>query len=335
MSEMEDLLGQVATTIGTYRVGEVDPPTTRHVERWLGQFTPDKKLLLLRELAHVLRNTFITKEWTIGFLERLSENQNLAGANPAAYWKAVNILSIQKVGNSQKEMVALLGEALRRHYGFDLAARCVPGGDYIYLDDGIFSGSRAISDLGDWIRDHAPPVAKLRVIVIALHAGGYYWVKNRLAQIAREAGKQLSIDFWHAALLENRKTYKDVSSVLWPSVVPDSQEVQANFAAIAASPYPLQLRNPGDARWPFSSEEGRQVLESEFWIAGAKIKANVTEEKEHFRPLGFGSFGAGFGTLLVTYRNCPNNAPLALWWGDGGVSTRALNWYPLFKRRTN
>lgn len=335
MGEMDDLLEQVATTIRTYRVGQVDAPTPNHVGRWLSQFTPDKQLPLLREFNHVVKKAFFTKEWIVGFLETLSENQKLAGADPANYWAAANILSIQQVGQSQREMVALLGEALRRRYGLNVATCGVPGGDFIYLDDGIFSGSRAISDLGEWIRNHAPVVAKLRIIVVALHAGGYYWVKGKLEDIARVAGKQVSIDFWRAGVVENRKAYKDTSNVLWPSVVPNAPEVEANVAALAASRFPLQLRNPGPVQWPFSSEEGRQILESEFWIAGARIKAKIVEDKEYFRPLGFGSFGAGFGTMLVTYRNCPNNAPLALWWGDGGVSTPALNWYPLFKRRTN
>ena len=35
----------------------------------------------------------------------------------------------------------------------------------------------------------------------------------------------------------------------------------------------------------------------------------------------------GFGSLIVTYRNCPNNAPLALWVD--------APWYPLFPRTTN
>jgi hypothetical protein len=35
----------------------------------------------------------------------------------------------------------------------------------------------------------------------------------------------------------------------------------------------------------------------------------------------------GFGSLIVTFRNCPNNAPLALWAGDP--------WHPLFPRTTN
>jgi hypothetical protein len=35
----------------------------------------------------------------------------------------------------------------------------------------------------------------------------------------------------------------------------------------------------------------------------------------------------GFGSTLVTFRNCPNNCPLAFWAG--------YPWYPLFQRKTN
>jgi hypothetical protein len=46
------------------------------------------------------------------------------------------------------------------------------------------------------------------------------------------------------------------------------------------------------------------------------------------RPLGHMTLVTlGFGSLIVTYRNCPNNAPLALWVDHP--------WYPLFPRTTN
>ncbi len=49
---------------------------------------------------------------------------------------------------------------------------------------------------------------------------------------------------------------------------------------------------------------------------------------ESQRPLGHTSLEAlGFGSMIVTFRNCPNNAPLALWVG--------APWYPLFPRTTN
>ena len=55
-------------------------------------------------------------------------------------------------------------------------------------------------------------------------------------------------------------------------------------------------------------------------------------DRKKWKPLGISSFpGFGFGALLFSYRNCPNNTPLAFWWGDwNGNST----WYPLFQRKT-
>lgn len=49
---------------------------------------------------------------------------------------------------------------------------------------------------------------------------------------------------------------------------------------------------------------------------------------EYQRPLGNMVLETlGFGSMLVTFRNCPNNSPLALWAGDP--------WYPLFPRKVN
>ena len=94
------------------------------------------------------------------------------------------------------------------------------------------------------------------------------------------------------------------------------------------------MRNAGGALGVFSSEAGRQLLESEFLIAGVKIRTLTQSPKDFIRPLGLGNFGVGFGSLLVTYRNCPNNCPLALWWGDPEATSGALHWYPLLSRKT-
>lgn len=82
------------------------------------------------------------------------------------------------------------------------------------------------------------------------------------------------------------------------------------------------------------AEAGRQLLESEFLIAGVKIRSLIQSPKDFIRPLGCGNFGVGFGSMLVTYRNCPNNCPLALWWGDPEATSGALHWYPLLSRKT-
>lgn len=86
----------------------------------------------------------------------------------------------------------------------------------------------------------------------------------------------------------------------------------------------------------FSSEDGRQLLERELLLAGMQIRSISQNPSPAIRPLGLSPFGVGFGSMIATYRNCPNNAPLALWWGDPKAhsSHPFSHWYPLMQRRT-
>ena len=78
----------------------------------------------------------------------------------------------------------------------------------------------------------------------------------------------------------------------------------------------------------FSSEAGRDLLEQQLLQAGLQIKEERLYFKENYRPLGYTVLKTlGFGALLVTFRNCPNNCPLAFWADDP--------WYPLFPRKIN
>ena len=94
--------------------------------------------------------------------------------------------------------------------------------------------------------------------------------------------------------------------------------------------YQPRLRTPGQVGTLgfFSSDAGRQVLEQEFLKAGVRIREGNRNLGEFQRPLGNMMLDTiGFGSLIVTFRNCPNNAPLALWAGNP--------WYPLFRRTSN
>src|SRR5690606_37344899 len=101
-------------------------------------------------------------------------------------------------------------------------------------------------------------------------------------------------------------------------------------AYVDAMKYPPTLRTPGStgANLLFSSEAGRSLLEQEFLKAGVRLRELCPNLGITQRPLGHMTLDTlGFGSLIVTFRNCPNNAPLALWVGDP--------WYPLFPRATN
>lgn len=331
MSRRDDLLVSVASEIKTYRKGDLPEPTPNHVDRWLRQFTPAQQLPFLQEFDHVIKQNFITRKSVMDFLRNLVANQELVGTDPRAYWASANFLSIQRNGQSQKEMLKLFSKCLEEECRLELDACGDDGGDFIYLDDVMFSGNRVGNDLESWIVNSAPQSATVHVIVAALHSGGSYLVDKKLKTVVGQSRKKIAIKYWRASEIENRKWYKNSSSVLWPTAVPNVVEVQAYMAL--PSKYPFEPRLPSAAAIePFSSEAGRQVLESEFFIAGAKIRAMSENPKPSMRPLGFSHFGVGFGSMIVTYRNCPNNCPLAIWWGDPEATSGALHWYPLLPR---
>ncbi|MCV2402278.1 hypothetical protein OFY17_05185 [Marinomonas sp. C2222] len=331
MSERDDLLISVANEIKTYREGDLPKPTPEHVDRWLHQFTPAQQLPFLREFEHVIKQTFFTQKNVKDFLLALVTNVKLAGADPAAYWSSTNFLSIQQNGQSQKEMLRLFSKCLEDKCGLDLAGCGEEGGDFIYLDDVMFSGNRVGNDLELWVVNDAPQSATVHVIVAALHSGGSYLVDKRIKSVIEQSGKRIAVKYWRALTIENRKWYKNSSGVLWPTAVPEVDEVQYYMALPTKFAFESRQQSAAAIK-PFSSEAGRQVLESEFLIAGAKIRSMSESPKQSMRPLGFSPFGVGFGSMIVTYRNCPNNCPLAMWWGDPEATSGALHWYPLLQR---
>jgi hypothetical protein len=210
------------------------------------------------------------------------------------------------------------------------------GGDFIFLDDAIFSGTGVSHDLNRWIETQAPAEAKVQVISIALYTGSEWAFRVPIANAIKEAKKHIKITKWRAIELENQKNHKNTSEVFWPIELPNYADVQAYAAG--QEKFTFDPRCPGGiTKHPiFTSEEGRQALELHLLSAGVKIRGFCADPKPILRPLGFSRFGLGFGSTIVTYRNCPNNAPLALWWGDPNASkTHPFSkWYPLFPRKT-
>ncbi|MCX2524735.1 phosphoribosyltransferase-like protein [Larsenimonas rhizosphaerae] len=191
MDERENLLVSVANEIKTYREEDLVEPTPEHVECWLNQFTPANQLPFLREFNHVIKQTFFTKENVQEFLRNLVGNKNLAGGNPREYWASANFLKIQQKGQSQKEMLKLFAKCLEDECGLNMDTCGTQGGDFIYLDDVIFSGGRVGQDLNAWIIHNAPQSAKIHVIVAAIHSSGGWFLSNkRLKKAIVKSGKK-------------------------------------------------------------------------------------------------------------------------------------------------
>lgn len=327
MSTRTELLNSVATTIADYREGEIDPPTAEHVDTWVKQFDEAAQPPLLSELDRLLKRTYVSRTDCRKFLSGLITNKDFGSTDPVKFWRQVRFLNIQGAGNSQREMLVMFDEILQKVCALKITECGEKPITFLYLDDGIFSGYHVLNDLSGWIKTDAPGQANVRVVVIALHYGGEFNAKKGIAKVAASAGKQIEITWWRCLSIENRRTFADTSDVFWPVGLPNDADVQAYVKTLK---YPPVFRKPGSIGENkfFSSEEGRNLLEQQFLQAGVRIRSQCPYLNVYQRPLGNMILETlGFGTPIVTYRNCANNCPLAFWVGDP--------WYPLFLRKTN
>ena len=324
MAEREYLLASIASTIKDYRAGEIAEPTPEHVDRWIRQFGEDVQVPMLREVDHVFKGTYQSKDKVSSLLRTLANRPpNRSISSPVSFWHRAQILDIQQDGESQSMIRNLFGGVLHYEHGLNIEHDEPDGQTFVYLDDALFTGTRLIQDLTKWMPT-APKRATVYVCVLASHLGGEYWCRSRVSQIADNLGKEIDLQFWRFYSFENRKYYRNQSSVLWPTTGVYNDEG-------------FEPRQPDTGViYTFATELGRQVLEREFLNAGFKIQGFANSPNPILKPLGFYRFNPGFGSLFLTYRNCPNNCPLALWYGDTsyGPNHPLGRWYPLLSRKT-
>lgn len=330
MSERSSLLQSIATTIADYREGEIEAPTPGHVDTWIQQFDAAVQEPMLAELDHVFKRTYLSKTKVIRVLSGLVKNSKFAGENPGAFWKNVAFLNIQRGGSSQREMLEMFKDILLKECGLKVEDCGGEPETFLYLDDGVFSGNRVRNDLIGWIKSDAPSTTTVRVVVIAYHNNGQEYANRYIQQAAHAAKKKIKIDWWRIIQLEDRRGHIDTSEVLRPASLPEDDLTTAYVKMLKDFGHPPILRKAGamgDSRI-FSSEAGRDLLEQQLLQAGLQIREECPYLKDNHRPLGYIVLKTlGFGALLVTFRNCPNNCPLAFWVDNP--------WYPLFPRKIN
>jgi hypothetical protein len=325
MPTLQELATSVAAIIADYRQGEIPPPGARHVERWIGQFDEPVRHPMLAELLHVLTRTYASKSVVEDFLRRALESPTLVGPDLSAFRTSTRLLALQRAGSGQSEMLAIVRSLLGATPESDADDCAVHPRRFLYLDDVLFTGNRVKDDLIRWVERDAPPSAELVVAAIAMHVGGRNFAHVQIVEAAKAAGKTIDVKWLCAVLVEDRKAEIDRSDVLRPVSIPDDEPTRRYVHGMREAPL---LRRPGHVgdRGFFSSEAGRHLLEQELLKAGCRIVSACPGLGPNSRPLGnFIRDTLGFGTLFLTYRNCPQNAPLALW--------AEAPWYPLLPRK--
>jgi hypothetical protein len=324
------VLGTIASRIVDYRKGEISAPDADHVNSWISQFDPEVQDSILREIDHVLERTYVTRPEVNNFLKELSSHKDLTKGNPRKFWKETSILNIQQAGSSQKEMLQVFGEILEKEHGVDIDAGPDNGNVAVYIDDVVFSGGHVRGDLVEWVKQKAPKKVLVYIIVMAYHLGGQWFAEQEIARAAKSVGKDVKVQWCRIHQFEDRKAYLNESDVLRPVQIPDHKLTKAYAKGLADQGFPPILRKPGDIGRAklYSGEAGRNILEQQFLIKGTEIRQQSPFLNQYQRPLGNMVLRTlGFGAMIVTFRNCANNCPLALWAGDP--------WYPLFPRKTN
>ena len=326
MSKRDELLESLAKTIADYRQGEIQPRTPALINEWLQQFPHAIQDSLLSALNYVLCSTYISRDIFREFLKKLASTKKLSSDySPRDYWLRANLLNIQQGGNSQKELLEMFDEVLREIHGFGIDQTGMPDGDFIYLDDCIGTGSRLRSDVCNWLEGKSLNNVNISVITAIIYTGSWWFIEK-----IRETSE---VDLHRIALaeMENRREHRDQADVLWPASIPSHDAVRQYCTYLEGMGYPPVLRSAGNPGLSgiFRDDDQKILLEEVFLIRGCEVRKEQINLPEKFRPLGYSHLRTpGFGSMFVTYRNCPNNCPLALW-------AEQEDYPALFPRKTN
>ena len=328
MSNRNELLESIANTIQDYRAGEIEKPTPEHIDRWVSQFNESVRINILRELDYVLQKTYFNKTNFTQFLNTVINSKKLAGVEPSYFWQNIKFLNIQQGGNSQREMLLMFNSLFYEQYGLNIS-NCGANNPqaFLYLDDVLFSGNRIRNDISAWIRATAPNEAKVYIITLASHRKGQDYANREIEKVTKQTQKNIEFIWKSLVHIEDRDYYINTTDVLRPVSIPDNPLVNAYVSKMAYQPKLRRSGSVGELGF-FMSDEGRMLLEQEMLIAGTQIRQKCPNLNNYQRPLGNIVLETlGFGSMIVTFRNCPNNTPLALWAGNP--------WYPLFSRKIN
>lgn len=332
--DLTTLAAELALVIADYREGEIAKPTREHVVRWIGQFDGGDRLPLLRETLHVLKQMYVPRSVVDHFVDHLIEHDKLTAGDPKAFWSGVGFLRLQTRSQSQADLLSVLDARLKAKLALSTSRSKSTNANYVYIDDAMFSGTQVRHELINWINSEGEANAIVHVIVIAYHRRGQWFADKRIREAAKAKG--IRVTWWRIVEIDDwRKDGKEAEAqVLWPARVPDDPLVEKWLAARPEDRKFFATRKAPAPNGPFSSDEARDRYEQTFLKKGAFIFSLSRDPNASMRPLGFHSLnGFGFGTMFATYRNCPNNCPLVLWWGDPDAGKPLNQWYPLLPRR--
>ncbi|WP_284942362.1 hypothetical protein [Enterobacter sp. MEB024] len=326
----ENAIDKIVEKLSDYRYPPAKGMSSEHVSKWIKQFSVDDRRFILDETLYLLRAGYLSEDLYKALLKAMARNEK-----NTKFFRYAGFLDIQKKGNSQKELLHSLYEMV--NVKFSIVTNSSTEDEvnnfkrFVYIDDTSFSGEKVIKSITDFVMSFDLRNIKINVYLFSSHTLSDYNIKRRLDEVFN--GRNILIYVQNGGLrkVENRKSQSAKSGVFWPKI--ESVDVPEVFDELDV--YKGIYRKGYFTTDSFRNQASRDRFESILTKVGFDILQNRKTPSEVLKPLGFSTFdGLGFGGTTFTYRNCPNNVPLAFWWGAYEPTGHAALdcWYPLMRR---
>ncbi len=310
-------INRISEVIKGYGQGAFGKLDVDHVRKWLDQFDNHQDIIAY-ETANILEKYYITEENIKKFSEIVIDHVK------EEFNDDFTIIETQGPRKSQTLIVNLIKENRISSTFFNVKRNKK---NIIYLDDFVFSGNTLQSNFKAWLSDN-PNIQNVAVHIFTI--GRYNYTANNKVKYLNKIYKEREIKFSISSVKEF--CFSDSFQLNENSL---ANEVISNYICTdLCSPRISPRARAGNL---ISNSNHREIYETEMTKAGIRIIKLCKEPLAVMRPLGYSYYGLGFGGTLFSYRNCPNTAPLAFWWGDPNPNNNDADhsfrkWYPLMQR---
>ncbi len=131
----------IAGAVIDYRHAEA-PITAERVQRWIEQFRPEERGVILQETSRLLNSYYFPRERIKRCLARYLSDHLFAASEPSAALARTQFLQIQLRGRIQQALIGIIDEILREQYDLDFGIVGTRDVDtYVYVHDGIYGGN--------------------------------------------------------------------------------------------------------------------------------------------------------------------------------------------------
>lgn len=345
---------RLVNRIKDYRKNEIQfVPDARHINKWLSQFSPMTQDVILHETVHIFDDWYFTNEFVDEKIDRIPNYLLKKHSYPSisSVFQNVSFLCTQKDGKSQHEIVSRFRNRIFEKHGISVKTEIEDRiSHYVFIDDGLYTGSRARKDLQAIIAS-LPQNSTLDVFYIVACSSPFNYTKKIVLDFAQEHSVDVKMHNWKNINNDKDSTWNSDRTVetwtlhhdcLWPlPSLKTNEDVSTYIEGLQGLSDGSKWYLFRKEHWLydagiFSSPENRKIVEKEFLLHGISILKNITEHNGMY-PLGYSHTPSlGLGSFCAFDMNISNTCPLVLWWGNNETMGNILDsWYPLLPRRIN